>query len=410
MSGNIVIRQGLDQPWELNGTDVTKPDDINLLNLAVGQLAQIGSGYGDQISIQSNITAEIGEAVNIVQDRSAEVASKLDAWSQPVDFGITVVPADTLSTFVNQIYFGADVTSLVDKLIAATVKLNASDVFLSPITTVAASFVDSSGATVNFTSSNVIDQNFTRDLSVNPPVDSAVKVKDLQIYHQWLSANVWNVGAYAVNYQGVTYNVPADSIKSLWLPNNIAEVKNLQDQLTFSGMALNTSLLLDKTQVLPTPSDTVDPSTLPADSKVTLAIIVGDASAYRFKIPGLANKYFYPDKTIDQLKLVSSPSDLVSADDNTVVRTPTGYAWVQRSSSGISLLTVVPESFVATPTALQKASWLSQYSDKIVKITQRSAEQTNFLKMLTDRYTYFYEAATNVLQLLASLARQQARN
>jgi hypothetical protein len=186
--------------------------------------------------------------------------------------------------------------------------------------------------------------------------------------------------------------------------------KNLQDQLTFSGMALNTSLLLDKTQVLPTPSDTVDPATLPADSKVTLDVVVGDASANRFKIPGLANKYFYPDKTIDQLKLVSTPSDLVAADDDTVVRTPTGYAWVQRSSSGVSLLTVVPESFVATPTALQKASWLSQYSDKIVKITQRSAEQTNFLKMLTDRYTYFYDAATNVLQLLASLARQQARN
>jgi hypothetical protein len=411
MSGNIVIRQGLDEPWELNGSDITKPDDIVLLNLAVGQLAKIGSDYGDQIAIQANVTAEIGEAVNIVQDRSAEVASKLDTWSQPVDFGITSAPA--VSSIINKQYDPTEPSNVVVKLKAVMDILDTADVFYDSSQFVTASFsARNPNGIVSFVSSSVFpQQNISLDFTVSPPIATPLPVDDLIIYHKWLPG-VGPDPMLSVNLDGTTYTINSSAIKPLWIPSSTTEITNLQLSAQASSAAANTALLLDKTQVLPTPSDTVDPATLPADSKVTLDVVVGDASATRFKVSDQPPQYYYPSVSLDQLKTVTTSKDLVAQDENTIVKVSTGgYAWVFDSNfNGLRLKTVTPESFVASPTPLQKASWLSQYSDKIVKITQRSAEQTNFLKMLTDRYTYFYDAATNVLQLLASLARQQARN
>jgi hypothetical protein len=410
MSGNIVIRQGLDQPWELNGTDMSKPDDINLLNLAVGQLAEIGSEYGDQISIQANVTAEIGQAVNIVQDRSAEVASKFDTWSQPVDFGITTAPS--LSSIQNKTFDSTDPSNIVSQLVAATGVLTTAQVFFDSTKLVTASFTTSSSSDpISFVSQSYIpNQDTDADFRVNPPILTAKPAEDLKMYHKFLSPGNWESGI-SVNYQGSTYTVDPANIKALWFPSSLSVIQDLQLAVQASSAAANTALLLDKTQVLPTPSDTVDPATLPPDSKVTLDIVVGDASATRFKVSDQPPQYIYPTGSLDQLKTISDRRQLVASDENTIVKLSTGgYGWVYESFIGLIYRTITPESFVASPSALQKANWLSQYSDKIVKITQRSAEQTNFLKMLTDRYTYYYEAATNVLQLLSSLLRQQSRN
>lgn len=410
MSGNIVIRQGLDQPWELNGTDTSKPNDINLLNLAVGQLAKIGSDYGDQISIQANITAEIGEAVNKVQDRSAEVASKFDTWSQPVDLGISTAPA--INLIQNKQYVPTDSNNTVFKLKAAMDILNTTDVFYDSSNYVTASFnARNPNGVVSFVSSSFFaDQSVTLDFTVSPPKATPIPVDDLVIYHKRLPSGAIDQGL-SVNLDGTTYTLNSSTIKPLWVPSSDAEIKNLQLAAQASFAAANTALLQDKTQVLPTPSDTVDPATLQPDSKVTLDIVIGDASATRFKLSDDPPKYIYPTSSLDQLKTITDKKELLASDANTIVKLSTGgYGWVYESFTGLTYRTVTPESFVASPTSLQKSSWLSQYSDKIVKITQRSAEQTNFLKMLTDRYTYYYEAATNVLQILSSLLRQQARN
>ncbi len=408
MSGNIVIRQGLDEPWELNRTDITKPDDINLLNLAVGQLAQLGSEFGTQISVQANITAEIGEAVNIVQDRSAEVAAKLDTWSVPVDFGFTKAPA--LSSIMNKTYDPTDPNDIVTKLLAATDLLSTTDVLVDTSKVFTASFQADTG-TVSFVDSGILTQRVTLDTSVTPNVLAPDPVPDLQLYFKWLSPGVWDT-SLSVNYLGKTYTVPPN-FKSFWVPVNDAEISTMQVAAQASTSASNTALLKDKTQVLPTPSDTVDPATLPADAKVTLDVVVGDATGTRFQIPSTNGKYFYVTGSLDQLKVITSTTNLVAADENSVVKLSTGgYLWVYHdlTLNAPNSISVNADTFVPNPTALQKTSWLSQYSDKIVKITQRSAEQTNFLKMLTDRYSYFYEAATNILQVLASLLRQQARN
>jgi len=414
MSGNIVIRQGADTPWELPKTDVTKPDDINLLNLAVGQLAQLGSEFGTQISVQANITAEIGEAVNIVQDRSAEVASKLDTWSsQPVDFGITTAPS--LSSIQNKTYDPTNSADIVSKLVAASNTLTTAQVYFDSSKLVTASFSTSvDGDPISFVSQAFIPNQFVDiDFTVVPNIVTGVPVEDLKMYYKLLGSSQFD-SKISVNYQGNTYTVEPSTIKAFWFPTSTSEITNLQLAAQASSAAVNTALLLDKTQVLPTPSDTVDSASLPADSKVTLDIVIGDASATRFKVSDQPPQYYYPTTSLDQLKVVTTARDLVAADKNTIVKLSTGgYAWVYENFFGTNRLgfkMVTPESFVASPSSLQKASWLSQYSDKIIKITQRSAEQTNFLKMLTDRYTYFYEAATNVLQVLASLLRQQSRN
>jgi hypothetical protein len=411
MSGNIVIRQGLDQPWELNGTDMSKSDDINLLNLAVGQLAQLGSEFGEQISIQANVTAEIGEAVNVVQDRSAEVASKFDTWSQPVDFGIAAAP--TISSILNKQYDPTDSNNVVVKLQSAMNVLNTAEVFYPATKFVTATFTARNpNGPVSFVSSSFYpDQSANIDFTVTPPKSTPIPVDDLIIYHKRLPSGAIDT-ALSVNLDGTTYTLNDTAIKPLWVPSTTTGITNLQLSAQASTAAANTALLLDKTQVLPTPSDTVDPATLPADAKVTLDVVLGDATGIRFKVSDQPPQYYYPPVELDQLKTITDSKGLVASDENTIVKLSTGgYGWVYDTNfSGLTYRTISPESFVAAPTSLQKASWLSQYSDKIVRITQRSAEQTNFLKMLTDRYTYFYEAATNVLQVLSSLERQQARN
>jgi hypothetical protein len=346
-----------------------------------------------------------------VQDRSAEVASKLDTWSsQPVDFGIITAPS--LSSIQNKTFDSTDPSNIVSQLITATGILTTSQVFFDSTKLVTASFTTSSSSDpISFVSQSYIPNQFTNaDFTVTPPIVSAEPVEDLKMYHKFLSPGNWDSGI-SVNYQGSTYTVDPATIKALWFPSSLSVIQDLQLAVQASSAAANTALLLDKTQVLPTPSDTVDPATLPPDSKVTLDIVIGDASSTRFKVSDQPPQYIYPTGSLDQLKTISDRRQLVASDENTIVKLSTGgYGWVYESFIGLTYRTITPESFVASPSALQKANWLSQYSDKIVKITQRSAEQTNFLKMLTDRYTYYYEAATNVLQLLSSLLRQQARN
>jgi hypothetical protein len=75
MSDNIVITGGINKPWELQGTNYDKPEEIVLANLAVGQLAFLGSAFGKYLSTQATVTAELADAVNRVRDRSAEVAA-----------------------------------------------------------------------------------------------------------------------------------------------------------------------------------------------------------------------------------------------------------------------------------------------------------------------------------------------
>ena len=62
-----------------------------------------------------------------------------------------------------------------------------------------------------------------------------------------------------------------------------------------------------------------------------------------------------------------------------------------------------PKVGVKDLTNLQKSEILSQYSDKVVRITQRSSEQTTYVNALTQRYNYFYEAATNILKAFTNL-------
>jgi hypothetical protein len=410
MSGNIVIDKCISEPWVIEGTDISKPNEIVLFNLAVGQLAEIGTRYGAQLNTESNVVAEIAEAVNTIQDRSAEVASKFDTWTQSVDLGITSAPV--LSSILNSLYNPNSTNDTVSKLIKATGMLSTTDAFFDSSKFVTASLLPSDGGSaVSFVSSSNFPNQSVTSSNATPPVITPVTVPDLVIYRKYISPGNYDP-ALSVNYEGTTYKVRTENIKPLWIPSSDAEVKNLQLALQSQNAAASSLLLLDKTQILPTPSELVDPATLPSDAKVTMEIAVGDMSGVRFKVSDQPTKYVYPSDSLDKLKVITATRDLVAADKNTLVKLSSGeYAWVyENSPSGLAYKTVLLERFVTNPTALQKANWLSQYTDKVVRVTQRSAEQTNFVKMLSDRYQYFFDASTNVLQILSSLTRQLARN
>ena len=54
--------------------------EIILFNLAVGQLAKLGSDFGKTLNIQATVTKELAGAVNLVLDRSAEISTALENW------------------------------------------------------------------------------------------------------------------------------------------------------------------------------------------------------------------------------------------------------------------------------------------------------------------------------------------
>jgi len=300
MSGNITIRDCISEPWAIPGTDITKPDQIELFNFAIGQLAEIGTRYGAEINTQSVITAEISEAVDTIQDRSTEVASKFDTWTQSADLGITSVP--TLSSILNLPYNPTDPNNIVTKLSNATNILKGTDAFFDSSKLVTASFIPSDrGSAVSFVSSSqYLNQTVTYSTDV-PPVVTPDTINDLVIYHKYISPGIYD-SRLSVNYDGTTYTLNPVNINPLWLPVSTAEIESLKVALQSQNAVVNTAILLDKTQVLPTPSDLVDPATLPSDTKVTLEIIVGDMDGIRFKVSDQPAKYFYPGDKINTLK------------------------------------------------------------------------------------------------------------
>ena len=411
MSDNITITNGINKPWELQGTNYDKPEDIVLANLAVGQLAFLGSTFGQYLSTQATVTAELAAAVNKVRDRSAEVASLFDNWSTvSPKLDLVMSAGGSYQVEASVVNLNSTNPSAIDKLVIANNLLDENKItnkFVAPWNLYEQSRSPQS-CTYTFepVSGGQTITGFSPDIIFYDPYGMIEPPPDLQLYVKSDQDGVYDYSRIFVRFQGVEY--AAQNIKRIWVPKSSAEIDYLNNQLSFVNSARNSRSITDTTQLVPVISETNSSPPNGSDSMqqpaVTMEIPITAPDFFEFKLEG--GSYFYYDKPLDQIPLyVENTLDqyvgsVVKIADNT-------YRYVVKLDSGAAspyaLINATVKPCIKNPTKLQQSEILSQYSDKVVRITQRSTEQTTFVSALTQRYNYFFEAATNILKAFTNL-------
>lgn len=406
MSENIIITEGIKEPWELKGTNYDKPEEIVLANLAVGQLAFIGSAFGKYLSTQATVTAELADAVNKVRDRSAEVSSLFSNWNPTSPkLDLIMLPQGPYTPVPGIVDLNDGVMSQVDKLVIANNLIAANELantFTAPFNSTDKPNIFPCTYTFGPTSDGktITGLSFGTQIAIGDQV-----MPDFQLYYKMSGATPDESRVY-VNYGGVEYE--AKNFKTMWVPNTQADIDFFNNQLSLVGPAKNSRVLTDTTQLVPVPSETN--STPPSGSDtmqqpaVTMEIPITEADFLEFKLDG--GGYFYYENPASKIPLYDAST--LSANAGGVVRLEDGsYRYVvptlTQNGAEYNLIKATPRPCVKNPTNLQKSEWLSQYSDKVVRITQRSSEQTNYVNALVQRYNYYFEAATNILKAFTSL-------
>jgi hypothetical protein len=230
--------------------------------------------------------------------------------------------------------------------------------------------------------------------------------KDLQLYVKSDADGVVDYSRNFIRFQGLEYEIT--NSKQIWVPRSSAEIDYFNKQLSFVNSAKNSRVLTDTTQLVPVPSEI---NTSPQDGTETLAqpavtmeISIAQADFLEFKLSN--GDYYYYEKQASQIPPYSA--DTVASQVGSVVQmADKTYRFVGEPTGVLDnpypLIMAIPKPCIKNPSNLLKSEILSQYSDKVVRITQRSSEQTTYVNALTQRYNYFYEAATNILKAFTNL-------
>jgi hypothetical protein len=408
MSENIVITNGINKPWELQGTNYDKPEEIVLVNLAVGQLAFLGSAFGKYLSTQATVTAELAEAVNKVRDRSAEVTSLFENWNPEGPKLDLVMPTNGIYPVEPSIVnVNSTNPTVIDKLIIANNLLDSNKIankFIPPFDL----DVDIPSYTYTFgpVPGGQVIAGFSQSIAIYNPNDLSDPPKDLQLYVKSDADGVVDYSRNFIRFQGLEYEIT--NSKQIWVPRSSAEIDYFNKQLSFVNSAKNSRVLTDTTQLVPVPSEI---NTSPQDGTETLAqpavtmeISIAQADFLEFKLSN--GDYYYYEKQASQIPPYSA--DTVASQVGSVVQmADKTYRFVGEPTGVLDnpypLIMAIPKPCIKNPSNLLKSEILSQYSDKVVRITQRSSEQTTYVNALTQRYNYFYEAATNILKAFTNL-------
>ncbi len=409
MAANIVITESIKEPWELKGTNYDKPEEIVLANLAVGQLAFIGSSFGGYLSRQATVTAELAEAVNTVRDRSAEVSALFSTWNaENPTLDLTMPASGPYPAQASMVQLNdGDVTD-IDKLVAANNVISEYGVVNKFIPLGGFTSVDpvyESPCTFEFgpLATGEIITGFSPSLDVD---NGSHTIPDFQLFAKLDSSGQVDKSKIFVNYLGNEYE--AKNFKAIWIPSAQSEIDYFNSQLSFVMAGRNSRMLTDTTQLVPVPSEINNTTPDGADNlqqpAVTMEIAITGADFIEFKLED--GSYFYYDKPASEIPLFTG--QMLDEYMGTVVKMPDNtYRFIAKTPPDSPILwvgiTATPKPCIKNPTNLQQSEWLSQYSDKIVRITQRSSEQTTYVNALVQRYNYYFEAATNILKAFTNL-------
>ena len=401
---NIIISEGLDAPWELKGTDYEKQqNEIVLFNLAVGQFAKLGSDFGKTLNVQASVTKELAAAVNMVLDRSAEISTALTDWL-PSSYSFSL-PNDAINfQFAAGKINLSDTTSTISKLIAASQTIQ--QYKLTDVDSI--NNVDYKLLPYYYSFGPLADGSKVSGVSPDIKKEPAnlTSATEFQLYVSSTDSTKINVF-----YQGELH--PVDDYKKIWIPKSSSELSNMETQVRYGKAGYFTDLLSDSTKILPVPSEeSASGGVVDGSNVLDLSVPVGETDAIRFLLSTNPPGYIYSTVPPDKIPTVSNDlTDYIKYPSQIVKTSDGSYKYVQKISDNLySLINVTAERYVQAPTAAQKSAWISGYSTKTVRITQRSAEQSNFVSALTQRYNYFFEAASYALKAFTNLFSQLINN
>ena len=429
---DITITNGLPagSPWTLANSDVTKLDQANLINLAVGQLALLGASQGQTLQVQTGVLKElIGgvETVNKQLDFLSSVNSSPSSWSgKPVDLGFPTesigwkVPASTSLT-------SADIT-LVDKMIAIT--SNTVSPNLSSIDFKAAQGIKYS-LTLNavnqvYVSKPVILGKFNPGSSDPPSLDT-ITLNDLSLRNTIENGQLFSLindtgGLKSYSYVSGKFvqNPPTLNLEYFVIPQSAAELQNWQILASADSTGTSSAEIAVKSTSSLSSTFLLAPNTLPqtnpeSDPAPTNALKMDINAGTAFdKAKYVTNSFISVYTTYPPLQVKAIDSALmIPANIGTVVQVGTDIAeYIYADSYGVikSAKIESTEPFFYKPTEDQIISWKSQYAEKIIIITQRSSDQQLFVSNLAQKYQYAFDAATYVLKAFTAMLSSAANN
>jgi len=421
MSENIIISDGIEKPWELPGTDYEKPDNIILANLAMGQLAFLGSKFGKYLNTQAMVTAELAEAVEKVKARSIEASTLLKNWNTEPPKLDPSLPATGWPPYnVPELAVPGMLVDLTrsppenaDKLIVANNLISENDIANRWVRPLNSSIVADGILPCTYKFGPTSDGKTLQGISFNARTVTeyeALTVYELQIYYKKIdSSGKVDYAAPFVRYQGVEY--PVTDLKTIWVPGSQEEINYFNNQLACVNKTQGLEIFSDTTQLVPTPTEanTVpasDPGSI-AQPAVTMEIPLTQFEYFlEFKLEN--GDYYYYQKSASNIPSFTADTALQNV-GSVVQMSDKSYRYVVEvtNASGVKTFDLVrtelPKIGIKTFTKLQQSDIISKYADKNVRITQRSSEQATYVTALVQRYNYFFEAATNILKAFTNL-------
>jgi len=450
---NIIITEGLDQPWELKNTEsnITEETDlksINLANQTVGTLAYTASQLFSSLKTEKNNLDNIVDAIELINEEIALYPGRIDKWDGISDtfektdlspipmpighrvIGLTSSLSNTdlsaAAPFPFGLWPGAQEPTYSISVNETTNNLN----YIKSVTTLIDTkpLLDSVGYAFPVESQSYVilvpgneDKTIVgpvwtvpNRVRVEPVESSSIRPFDLLVtvndYNEPISFKYY--GYYA------RYDVPLSQAIPFYAPRNAEEKTSMQ-------LALNSAVAMAATEELKNPAG------LP--SGVTPPVTTLGASVEKY----------YDKARYDMTEYTTDGISTPVATLNVGVTMFGDYPPIQDANFGSRIITtadvgkffqnaggtifyvdrqgpggqfVVREAtngttpYIASMTDDIEKAFRGEYAEKQILLTQRGTDQTLFVTSITQRYTTFSDMATNLLKTLTNFYNDLARN
>jgi hypothetical protein len=408
--GDIVVTSGLEEPYAIPYTD---PDNTqSLRNLLIGKFAFLGSEAGVQLKNQTLEMQKVVDSVNYVSDILDQIKTPL-VWT-PNDLDLDISDQVGLTPSSPNFNFS--------KLFSATNKMTEAGFDFGGITNFKVTVTDGNGnglvKYIDRSNYQVFKENyFINNLQniVTDPSGSVIKVDR-------------NDGS-SIYFFSVGFSSPGFNLFEIDKPQGFA-IPATNEQLsnwnTFFNLQINADILIKKT------------NDLLLNKTVLYGIPIEAGDLGKFDDPKIAEKYknnIYADIKVnfDTIKVNISnvtkgdfffnyPIKSISVDVSATLETGNLYTldidkadpkkifYTTGLGSSVEVKTSEMKLFIKNPSDSEVQSWRSQFAEKQVQLTQKSATLQNFLNELIQIYNYTFEAATNLLRAFSSLLSDISRN
>lgn len=411
---NIVITGGMEQPWEIENTDISVPQNIILKNLATAKLAVLGSQAAVQVNAQKDVLQGIVDGMTLLSDRLDELRSPLPWKTNILDLGIS----DQVGLVLGSIGFDAA------KLLAADKMLK--DAGLT-------GFVQNYFEFKHPVSGAVSQKNVSeiRIFSIISPLGGFSSTKfsipfgtiafDISRgqYFSFESNNFFDFG---------DFKLIEDGIKKFGAPRTEDEIisKTSGSQIN-SAMSYTDSKLIKKTlmygiEISAEDKKILDDPAAPEEKKLEIqkkyqqniyANVNVNFDRVRLNIPNVTTGdqyFFFPPKSLFNEDLATvKAGTLYTLSSDTSVPKKYYYSTVSNKKLEVDFNTQM-KPFILKPSVEEIQNWRSQIAEKQIQLTQRSSEQQNYLSELVQTHNYAFDAASNLLKMLANADNEIIRN